>query len=96
MSTVLFTSQAADRIATLATAAGDGLETGGILLGADHGLAGPIAVRHCGDPGPAAIRRRAYLGDGRNTPERGHGRGRADVVAGQPWAGADVAAVASS
>jgi integrative and conjugative element protein (TIGR02256 family) len=61
VSTVLFTSQAAERIARLATAAGDGLETGGILLGADHGLAGPIVVRHCGDPGPAATRRRAYF-----------------------------------
>jgi integrative and conjugative element protein (TIGR02256 family) len=61
VSTVLFTSQAADQIATLATAADDGLETGGILLGADHGLAGPITVRHCGEPGPAAIRRRAYF-----------------------------------
>ena len=61
MSTVLFTPRAAERIAGLAATAGDGLETGGILLGADQGLAGPIVVRHCGDPGPAAIRRRTYF-----------------------------------
>lgn len=61
MSTVLFTPQAADRITRLAATASDGLETGGILLGTDHGLAGPIVVQHCGDPGPSAIRRRAYF-----------------------------------
>jgi len=61
VSTVLFTPRAADAITGLATMAGDGLETGGILLGTDDGLAGPIVVRHCGDPGPAAIRRRNYF-----------------------------------
>jgi integrative and conjugative element protein (TIGR02256 family) len=61
MNTVLFTSHAAERIADLAAAVHDGLETGGILLGTDHGLAGQIVVRHCGGPGPAAIRRRAYF-----------------------------------
>jgi integrative and conjugative element protein (TIGR02256 family) len=61
MSTVLFTPGAADRITTLAAAAGDGLETGGILLGSDHTPSGPIIVRHCGDAGPAAIRRRNYF-----------------------------------
>jgi integrative and conjugative element protein (TIGR02256 family) len=39
----------------------DGLETGGILLGTDEGLAGPIVVRQCGGPGPAAVRRRSYF-----------------------------------
>jgi integrative and conjugative element protein (TIGR02256 family) len=57
----LFTPQAADAIAKLAAIASDGLETGGILLGTDDGLAGPIVVRHCGDPGPASIRRRKYF-----------------------------------
>src|SRR5689334_17196890 len=61
MSRVVFTSHAAIMIAELARAASDGLETGGILLGVDQGLAGPIVVRHCGDPGPAAIRRRDYF-----------------------------------
>jgi integrative and conjugative element protein (TIGR02256 family) len=61
MSTVLFTPDAATRLTGLAAQAEDGLETGGILLGTDHGLAGPLIVRHCGDPGPAAIRQRAYF-----------------------------------
>ena len=61
MSSVLFTPQAADAIARLAATASDGLETGGILLGTDDGLAGPIVVRHCGDPGPASIRRKNYF-----------------------------------
>jgi integrative and conjugative element protein (TIGR02256 family) len=61
MSTVLFTTQAARQLAALAPLADDGLETGGILLGADYGLAGPLIVRQCGGPGPAAIRRRMYF-----------------------------------
>jgi integrative and conjugative element protein (TIGR02256 family) len=61
VNTVLFTAAAAEQIADLAAAAHDGLETGGILLSTDHGLAGQIIVRHCGGPGPAAIRRRAYF-----------------------------------
>jgi integrative and conjugative element protein (TIGR02256 family) len=61
MSTVLFTRQAADQIAKLAAVASDGLETGGILLGNDYGLAGPIVVRQCGDPGPQAVRRHSYF-----------------------------------
>jgi integrative and conjugative element protein (TIGR02256 family) len=61
MSTVLFTPRAASRLTDLAAQASDGLETGGILLGMDNGLAGPLYVRHCGDPGPAAIRRRSYF-----------------------------------
>jgi integrative and conjugative element protein (TIGR02256 family) len=85
VSTVLFTSRAAGRIATFATAASDGLETGGILLGADHGLVGLITVRHCGDPGPAAIRRRAYF-----RRDLAHARSlAADAVAadGSAWIG---------
>lgn len=61
MTAVLFTPQAADAISSLAAMASDGLETGGILLGTDDGLAGPIVVRQCGGPGPAAIRRRSYF-----------------------------------
>lgn len=61
MSTVLFTRQAADQIVRLATVAHDGLETGGVLLGTDEGLSGQILVRHCGDPGPRAVRRRSYF-----------------------------------
>jgi len=61
VSTVLLSVQAADKLAEFAGAAADGRETGGILLGTDHGLAEPIIVRHCGGPGPAAIRRRAYF-----------------------------------
>jgi integrative and conjugative element protein (TIGR02256 family) len=57
----LLTAQAAGKLAELAAAAADGRETGGILLGTDHGLAGPVIVRHCGDPGPDAIRRPAYF-----------------------------------
>jgi integrative and conjugative element protein (TIGR02256 family) len=61
VSTVLFTPQAAAAITGLAAAASDGLETGGILLGTDQGLGGQIMVRHCGGPGPAAVRRRNYF-----------------------------------
>jgi integrative and conjugative element protein (TIGR02256 family) len=85
MSIVRFTPQAADRITSLATAANDGLETGGILLGADHGLAGPLIVRHCGDPGPAAIRRRTYF-----RRDLAHARNLAadaDAADGSAWIG---------
>jgi integrative and conjugative element protein (TIGR02256 family) len=61
MSTVLFTRQAADQITRLAAVADDGMETGGILLGTDHGLSGRIVVRYCGDPGPRAVRSRSYF-----------------------------------
>jgi integrative and conjugative element protein (TIGR02256 family) len=61
VSGVLLTRQAADAIAEYAAAASDGLETGGILLGADEGLSAPIVVRHCGGPGPAAVRRRNFF-----------------------------------
>jgi integrative and conjugative element protein (TIGR02256 family) len=61
MSTVLLTSRVAGKITDLAAEADDGLETGGILLGTDHGLAGPLVVKHCGGPGPAAIRRSTYF-----------------------------------
>lgn len=61
MTAVLLTAQVADNLAEMAPAAADGRETGGILLGTDQGLAGPIIVRHCGGPGPAAIRRPAYF-----------------------------------
>ncbi len=61
MSSVLFTPEAAGQLAELATLADDGLETGGILLGHDGGLAWPIIVTACGGPGPEAIRRRSYF-----------------------------------
>jgi integrative and conjugative element protein (TIGR02256 family) len=61
VNSVLFTQEAIDAICRLAAMASDGLETGGILLGTDIGLAGPITVRHCGGPGPTAIRRRNYF-----------------------------------
>jgi len=61
VNSVLFTQEAIDTICRLAAMASDGLETGGILLGTDTGLAGPVTVRHCGAPGPAAIRRRNYF-----------------------------------
>jgi integrative and conjugative element protein (TIGR02256 family) len=61
VSTVLFTTQAASAIFRLAAMSSDGLETGGILLGTDEGLAGPIVVRQCGGPGPAAVRRQSYF-----------------------------------
>jgi integrative and conjugative element protein (TIGR02256 family) len=61
VSGVQFTRQAADAIVGYAAAADDGLETGGILLGADEGLAAPIVVRHCGGPGPTADRRRNFF-----------------------------------
>jgi integrative and conjugative element protein (TIGR02256 family) len=41
-----------------AGASRDGLETGGIVVGVDEGLGGNLIVRHCGDAGPAAVRRR--------------------------------------
>jgi integrative and conjugative element protein (TIGR02256 family) len=61
MSSVVFASGAARQLAELATLASDGLETGGVLLGHDRGLAGPILVAACGGPGPQAIRRRSYF-----------------------------------
>src|SRR6266487_1296632 len=61
MNIVVLTPEAASGLADLAAASEDGLETGGILLGDDHGLAGPILVRHCGGPGPGAIRRSAFF-----------------------------------
>jgi integrative and conjugative element protein (TIGR02256 family) len=61
MSSVLFTPEAAGQLAELAALASDGLETGGILLGADHGLPGPAIVTSCGGPGPKAIRRPSYF-----------------------------------
>jgi integrative and conjugative element protein (TIGR02256 family) len=61
MISVLFTPAAARQVAQLAPLAGDGLETGDILLGHDHGLARPVIVAACGAPGPQAIRRRSYF-----------------------------------
>lgn len=43
-------------ITSLAAAAADGRETGGVLLGHDPGE-GTVQVRRAGDPGPAAVRR---------------------------------------
>jgi integrative and conjugative element protein (TIGR02256 family) len=85
MSAVVFTPGAARKLAELAVMAGDGLETGGILLGYDHGLAGPIVVRHCGGPGPAAIRRRAYFR--RDTEHAAAVAAEAAAADGSAWIG---------
>ncbi len=61
MNTIVFTTAAASQLAALAAHASDGLETGGILLGTDHGLSGPVIVVACGGPGPKAVRRRSYF-----------------------------------
>jgi integrative and conjugative element protein (TIGR02256 family) len=39
----------------------DGNETGGLLLGCDLGVGPGFVVRHCGDPGPNAVRQPAYF-----------------------------------
>jgi hypothetical protein len=44
VNTVLFTPPAAGQIASLAAVAGDGMETGGILLGADYAAPTSAAI----------------------------------------------------
>ena len=85
MSSVLFTPYAAGQLAELAPLAGDGLETGGILLGHDGGLARPITVTACGGPGPLVIRRRSYF-----RRDLGHASALAEqavTVDGSAWIG---------
>src|SRR4051794_13110855 len=55
---VVMTATALTALACCAGASADGRETGGIVLGHDGGLGGDIHVRHCGDAGPTAVRRR--------------------------------------
>lgn len=65
---VLMDRSVLDQVFREAAASADGQETGGILLGADpapmpQGTSPPHGVwlRHCGGPGPAAVRRPAYF-----------------------------------
>lgn len=58
MSRVLVNPAAIADLAGHVLAAADGLETGGVLLGVDEGLGGDFLLWHCGDAGPAALRRR--------------------------------------
>jgi integrative and conjugative element protein (TIGR02256 family) len=55
---VMLTASAAENLGRYARDSSDGLETGGILLGNDHGLGGDFVVTLCGDAGSAAVRRR--------------------------------------
>lgn len=57
VSRVVITGGALRELARHAAASADGRETGGIILGRDRGLGGDLHVLHCGDPGPAAVRR---------------------------------------
>lgn len=66
-------SSAAAAIVAEATASADGNETGGILLGQDHG--DTITVTVAGGPGPAAIRTRD-----RFTRDLGHAQALADAA----------------
>jgi integrative and conjugative element protein (TIGR02256 family) len=56
MARVVLAITALADLTRFAAAAGDGRETGGIVLGLDEGLARDVHVRHCGDAGPAAVR----------------------------------------
>lgn len=85
MNAVVFTPEAARKLVELAVIAEDGLETGGILLGHDHGLAEPMVVRDCGGPGPAAIRRRAYFR--RDTKHAAAVAAQAAAADGSAWIG---------
>lgn len=55
-SSVVVGARAQATLARHAPASADGRETGGIVLGHDDGLGGTIHVRHCGGPGPRALR----------------------------------------
>lgn len=59
VTTVVVAPRAIDAIRTVYTATTDGLETGGILLGHVTDSAG--LVRHAGDRGPEAVRRRDFF-----------------------------------
>lgn len=59
MNGIILTSNAYDQMLTKSQLAADGNETGGILLGHDLGMGAGFVVRHCGDPGPDAVRQPA-------------------------------------
>jgi integrative and conjugative element protein (TIGR02256 family) len=82
---VRLTRTALADLTRFAAAAADGRETGGIVLGHDDGLAGDVHVRHCGDAGPAAVRR-----PDRFSRDVGHAQRLADAAAardGSAWIG---------
>lgn len=56
MSKVRFTRSALDQLKSAALQAADGLETGGLLMGAGGEMGEDFLVRHCGGPGPGAVR----------------------------------------
>jgi integrative and conjugative element protein (TIGR02256 family) len=73
VSAVVVAPSAVQTIRAECTSATDGLETGGILLGdLTHGVA---RVRHAGDPGPGAVRRRDFF-----LRDRGHAQKLADIA----------------
>ena len=85
MSRVVITPTAVEDLAQHAAMSADGRETGGIVLGHDGGLAGDIHVRHCGDAGPAALRRSS-----RFSRDVAHAQRLADAAAdadGSTWIG---------
>jgi len=59
MSGVTLTGHAYRQLLTETRHAEDGNETGGLLLGCDLGMGPGFVVRHCGDPGPNAVRQPA-------------------------------------
>jgi integrative and conjugative element protein (TIGR02256 family) len=82
---VVMTTTALTALARCAGASADGRETGGIVLGHDGGLGGDIHVRHCGDAGPAAVRR-----PNRFSRDVAHAQRLADAAAvadGSAWIG---------
>jgi integrative and conjugative element protein (TIGR02256 family) len=75
----------AARIRSLAESSSDGRETGGILLGHGPSPAGLISLRHAGDPGPAAERRRDLFS--RDLEHSRRFAARAWQLDGSEWAG---------
>lgn len=61
MSGITLTRHAHGELLTESLLAADGNETGGILLGCDLGMGQGFEVRHCGDPGPNAVRQPAQF-----------------------------------
>jgi integrative and conjugative element protein (TIGR02256 family) len=59
MSRITLTSHAHHQLLTQIQLAQDGNETGGIVLGCDLGMGTGFIARHCGDPGPNAVRQPA-------------------------------------
>lgn len=85
MSGISLTGRAHDQLFTQSQLAADGNETGGILLGCDLGMGSGFMVRHCGDPGPNAVRRPTHF-----QRDLGHARmlaGQAAELDGSVWIG---------